>query len=819
MAKYKLEDILNEYGPDGKRSGIQRDDSRPLPHGTLETEKLVTAATSKRPLTWEQSGYRAISEEPEETSPEELVDIKSTISSIKANKEAQATRNASVSPLLRERFPTQHLKREGISYLNSGGRSRYASAESGSEVYDGAIKLMPSEQAQVNEEKEPVHQPSIRQMGDSTRAKEKKRRRRRNMTEASYAKESVTGVLQQPGIKQEKSPTSRHRWDEEQDFYYQGTQETADSHGMRQRMRRQTNAATVQEPDDMDLVRKNLYSLRNVIFFRCMALLLLTLVGVGLAVGETFQEGVLVTALTPRGYAIMQLILALAGGAISFPTVKNGLWHLIRFRADSDSMAALPLVTALIGAVFVVISPEVLSQEMVHLYVPCAVLALLCNAIGRLLVVRRALRNCHVLSREGQKRVLTYISQEENAELLTRGLIHDFPIVAAVRKADSLCDFLRYTYSMDAADGLCRTMAPVSAGLSLGIAVFLTIIRVGTVPDLLWLSVLFSLMTMLVTASCCLASALVSNLPLERESKKAASLGSAMLGYQSADDFFDVNALLVEANDLFPKGSVQIQGMKVFSSAKVDDVLLDAASLVHHAKSILQDAFSEMIPDREALRPVDDFVCEDGLGLCGWIENRRVLFGGREMMANHNIEGLPTKTREVEMAEGNGDVLYLSVSGVLSAMFSVRILADPSVSRQMRALRQEQIALVIRTVDHSVTLRRISTLFHFPEHLMKIIPISMHHLFQRETSDLSCTSASMTVGGTGFGAALLLLGARRVRRASTMGVILQVVSALLGLSLAIIHIVTGAYEEMTAQFFLLYHLLMTAVTALIVRVR
>ena len=292
-----------------------------------------------------------------------------------------------------------------------------------------------------------------------------------------------------------------------------------------------------------------------------------------------------------------------------------------------------------------------------------------------------------------------------------------------------------------------------------------------------------------------------------------------MLGYQSVDDFFDTNALLVVANDLFPKGSVQIAGMKVLSGAKMDEVLLDAASLVHHGDSMLQSAFAEMIPDRETLRPVDEFVCEDGLGLCGWIANRRVLFGGREMMANHNIEGLPTKTREAELAEGSGDVLYLSVSGVLAAMFSVRITADPKVKRQMQALRQERVALVLRSVDCSVSLRRLAALFDFPEAYLKIVPTSMHHLFQRETGDLGCVSASMTVGDTGFGAGALLLGARRVRRAAVLGVILLVAAGLLGFSLAMIHVVTGAYTQMTAYFFLIYHAILTLVTALAVRIR
>ena len=52
-----------------------------------------------------------------------------------------------------------------------------------------------------------------------------------------------------------------------------------------------------------------------------------------------------------------------------------------------------------------------------------------------------------------------------------------------------------------------------------------------------------------------------------------------------------------------------------------------------------------------------------------------------------------------------------------------------------------------------------------------------------------------------------------------IGVILLVVAGLLGLSLAMIHVVTGAYEKMTAYFFLIYHVILTVVTALAVRLR
>ena len=67
--KFTLEEILSEYTPDGKRSGIQKADDRPLAHGKLETEKLLNAATSDRPMPSGSGGYRHVAEQPPQ--PEE----------------------------------------------------------------------------------------------------------------------------------------------------------------------------------------------------------------------------------------------------------------------------------------------------------------------------------------------------------------------------------------------------------------------------------------------------------------------------------------------------------------------------------------------------------------------------------------------------------------------------------------------------------------------------------------------------------------------------------------------------------------------------
>ncbi|MFQ9094426.1 MAG: 23S rRNA (guanosine(2251)-2'-O)-methyltransferase RlmB [Ruminococcus sp.] len=238
--KFTLEEILNEYSEDGRRSGIRHTSDKPLSHGTLETEKLVNAATSSRPLRQEQAGYDQVVPELSAGDEEQLVDIKSTISHIKADKAAQAARDVDAAPVLRERFPTQHLRRENVSFVKAAGAARYGASypENGDSGYDGAVMLAEPE----TEEPAEKHRPNVRQMQDSTRAREKNRKRRRRSPESTYLKESVTGEFQRPDARTvpEEPPASRRHWEEEKDYYYQEKQQTGSFRPIRQRVRSHT---------------------------------------------------------------------------------------------------------------------------------------------------------------------------------------------------------------------------------------------------------------------------------------------------------------------------------------------------------------------------------------------------------------------------------------------------------------------------------------------------------------------------------------------------------------------------------------------------
>ncbi len=578
-------------------------------------------------------------------------------------------------------------------------------------------------------------------------------------------------------------------------------------------------------PNQEAEIRVNINLLRNAVFFRTVSLAVLTIIGAFLAIGEssyTLLYPALSQLMTVRGYCFLHLILGLLILFITFPTVINGMRKLFHREADSDTIAAMPLIPCLLTVLATIFVPEPMQHNLVHIFLPVSSFILLMNSIGKLFIIRRATRNFALLTKNFEKYIVTCVQSETAAEELTRGVVQDYPILATIRKTKQMSDFLRHTYASDLADRFSKKLAPIVAGISLLLAAAITGIRIGVLETPAENIPFFcSVLTMLLTAGCSAGIPLTVNLPLDRASKRLCPHGCTLLGYQSVDDFYDVNSILVPAATLFPKHSITISGIKNFSGFQVEEALLDAASMVYAADSILQNAFAALVEEKDGgmLYQVEDCSYEDNLGICGWIRHRRVLLGNREMMMAHHVEGMPTKVRELEMTSGSQDVLYLSVSGVVAGMFVIDITADSMVKRQMQRLKEEQISVIVKSVDSCITLQRLTTLFGVPDSMLKILPSADNDLYEKETAPLQDVSASTIHDGSFFGTARLLLEARSIKRAATTGLLLQVIAVILGLSICIGYILVNGYDNITSQTLLFFQLVMTGLTLLTTRLK
>lgn len=573
---------------------------------------------------------------------------------------------------------------------------------------------------------------------------------------------------------------------------------------------------------DVEDVGRDIHDLKSIIKSRAALLFLISALSIYITMMNQFELPIV--SILSKSNIYYYLAAHLLTGAVailsSFAVITKGLKKFFTLKADSDSLTSITAITCFISLLPGLINPEYIMADRV--YMPVGILALFTNSIGKLLILNRAERNFKLVSKNYfDRHGIVYVRDEERAERLTRGTLGDFPILASMRKTDFLTDFLKYTYSSDITDKYCKKASPVCLIVSAVISVILTLFCKESFLSMEALAFGLSIFSMLICATSCIAMPFVANVPLEKVSNRTIIKKGVMLGYQSIDDFYDTNSILVNTDSLFPEHSIQLSGVKVFSNTKVNEALLEAASLTHHAGSIMRHLFSDVVDEKQdILYHIENFSFEESMGLCGWIHNRRVLFGNRELMRSHNIEGLPTKTKEAEYTGNNHEAMYLSISGNIAALFTVEIRADREVKRWAKQLSKHKIFMILKSVDPCLTLEKISALFGVPKGMFRILPKKLHEDFDAESKKTVRLSASMACSGKFSSFAQLIIGTKVVHSAAVLGLIFQTVSVILGFILSIMLIISKAFEfnyiYMSASALVIYNLACTLLTYLAV---
>ena len=575
-------------------------------------------------------------------------------------------------------------------------------------------------------------------------------------------------------------------------------------------------------PGDASLILEDLYSLKGNLtakFFIQFAAVLASIYLSASALYDVPVPSFLSSIDSPHKYSITLFIISALVLFSSFPMVIGGFKSLFRKKADCDTLAAVSITLCTVAAAISTESPDMIQSGSIYIYTPVAVTAFLVNTIGKHLIVNRAINNFDMLISTHDKHSLIYVDDEARAEQITRGVVSDYPILAATRKTGFAQDFLKYTYSSDIADKMCRKYVPASIVTSV-ILTLLSVIICSQNTNTLSFTYISSALSMFFSLFTCFGIPVVVNLPLSAAASEAEYNESIILGYQSIDDFYDTNALVVDAAQLFPDYSQKLCSIKMFSDTRIDDAIVAAASIVKKSGSIFSDMFSRIVDyNDDLLEDVENFSYEDTLGLCGWIKNKRILFGNRQLMINHNIEGIPPKSKENDMTENGCIPMYLSVSGNLAAIFVIKLKADPDVSEQVSDITSNGISLIIKSIDSAVTVTRTARLFGIPEDMVKIASYEQKEYCDKITAPAEKSSSSVICTSTLSSAAKAVSNIKYIHHSSLTALVLQSTSAVLAVIFAVIFMIIGMTGQMTPLMLILYHTVWIMVTLLIVKIK
>lgn len=517
-------------------------------------------------------------------------------------------------------------------------------------------------------------------------------------------------------------------------------------------------------------------------------------------------------------YLFVNVVLGLAACFVSYTVISVGIKKLITLKADSDSLATVSVLFSMITGIVLLTNSEPVQLQQVQLYICVSILGLLINTIGKLLIVTRTERNFRYVSGGYSKYAAMHIDDEEIANKFTKGALSDFPSLSTARKTEFVSDFIKNSYSADLTDSFCKYFVPIITVVSVIVGIIAAFVHPEAISTT-QLKLFYAMSCATGTLAMCssIGMMLVTNIPLAKASKKYLQSSAVMLGYSAVDKFSDTNSVLIDAVDLFPDGMIDIINIKPAKKVPIEEGILYAASLCCQTESIVKSAFYKMIKGKtEMLYPVESYIYEDGLGLSGWIQNKRVLFGNRALMESHSIEGLPTLLKEEQYKKEASNLLYLSIGGNLAMLFIVQIRASMSVKRALKDLEKQNITVILRSVDSVLSITRLAEMFEVSPNMFKLLPFRFHADYDAQTSYISKMSSPMIYSGHFASLAMLLSGTKKLLKSATVGVAIQTLSALLGIILAVIMTLVGTFSGiLTGTVVLLYNLLFALITAVV----
>ena len=513
--------------------------------------------------------------------------------------------------------------------------------------------------------------------------------------------------------------------------------------------------------------------------------------------------------ITSVGYLTAQLFMLVLMIGLNYSAIGHGWVGLFTLKANSDSAPALASAVAL-AEVLLHIVPS--TAELPYGAPLAGVLMVLCAA-GHYAQALGVRRNFAFVSYPGDKYAVTLIEEENAAqEIGRRAAGTGDAAVGYFHRTGFLTDYLKNAYEPHRGDEWSRFVTPIAFLLSILLSL-VALLGEGTEGFWGWL-------TVFVTMSCVSlqVTQMAVQFPLNQCARVMLSRGGFLVGWKAVRQFGDLDALVVDIADLYPDESMLLHGIKTFSGTHIDEAILTAASLTVRAGGPLSMIFRRIIENKEELlSEVDTLVYEQGMGLSGWVDGRRVLVGNRRLLENHGVD-VPSSDYEARYAKNGRRLVYLSMGGQLSAMFVVSYLPDPEIQDALQDLCRSQVTLLVRSCDPNITTQDLCESFELEEYYVDVLPAAAGRAYMQLAERTSeSMPAVMASNGHILGTAWALSVCRSLRTKSYLALLVQTLLAAVGLVACLMWALQSTLSLLQPLALVLAGILLTALAPLFKR--
>ncbi len=521
----------------------------------------------------------------------------------------------------------------------------------------------------------------------------------------------------------------------------------------------------------------------NSVFMGVITVLLLGLSIVNVIIGKNFTDAVAIVI------SLVSTLLLLSGCWICRVAILNGLSPLKKFKGNSDTGVAIASVAGVIQGGISIFTATQFAKGNMHLYAVVVAVLLLANCIGKLFMVLRVKDNFKFITQKAPTYSGKIYVNEDIAKKLMSGTMGK-PIVAYQVESDFLSDYLKISYSPDPSEDMSGKVAPVAILCSLFVAILYGVLSKGDVFGA------FSALAVMAAVSTPVANLMAVNIPMRKLCSDVLAKNAMIAGYPSVRQFCDTRAVMVEAGDLYPAGSITLNGVKAFDNYKITDSFLSCAAVLREAKSPLAAVFDNVVDNNGGKLPkVESVMYEDKLGLVGWVNGERLLVGSADLLEKFGVTAPELQGEEQYMKEGRQKT-YLAKGSKAVAMFVTTYSSTLRIAEELQRAEANGINLLVRTSDPNVTSEKISEDFGIFFRSVKVLSTGLGNVCQEISSQKEDSSrAYLATRGSFLPFLRALSGCVRMKSNISLTVVIQLIGLILGVVVtAAIVLWSGTYS-------------------------
>lgn len=289
--------------------------------------------------------------------------------------------------------------------------------------------------------------------------------------------------------------------------------------------------------------------------------------------------------------------------------------------------------------------------------------------------------------------------------------------------------------------------------------------------------------------------------PMDILERRLHKLGSVLCGWQGVKGLSGKAVLPITHADLFPAGTVKMNGVKFFGHRRPEEIVACCCALIDADESGLAPLFRQVADSRNAPHyEATQLIAYEQGGIGGTVRGEEVLVGSLEFLQELGVE-IPEGIRV-------NQAVCVSISGQLCGLFAVtHEKAKASAAGLATVCGSSKLQPVVAVSDFAMNDKLLRP--RFGKHTKNILyPDQATRTQLREKELPEDAPALLLTTKEGFApVAYAITGARSLKTSCIAGLVLALLGGLVGLGMMLALVLLGALDLLTPANMLAYQLI------------